>query len=97
MNLQGRTKLVMWMVLVSVFLLGSITGAALTGLIRSRAGGRGEGHERSANERFAKMRSELNLTDQQAGSIRTILDETRNEYHALKTDQIGRASCRERG
>ena len=87
MNSQGRTKLVMWLVLVAVFMLGSVTGAALSGLIRSRAsGGHPESRERAANERFAKMRAELNLTDQQATQIRTILDDTRNEYKALRTE-----------
>lgn len=86
MNTQGRTKLIMWLVLVAVFLLGSVTGAALNGLIRSRASGGRESRERSANERFAKMRNELNLTDQQATQVKTILDETKNEYKALRTD-----------
>ncbi len=86
MNQQGRTKLIMWTVLVAVFLLGSVTGAALSGLIRSRASGGREAHDRSSSERFAKMRSELNLTDQQATQIKTILDDTRSEYKALKTE-----------
>ena len=38
------------------------------------------------HERFEKMRSELNLTDQQTTSVRAILDETRNEYRALRTE-----------
>jgi Spy/CpxP family protein refolding chaperone len=32
------------------------------------------------------MRAELNLTDQQTASVRAILDETRNEYRALRTE-----------
>jgi protein CpxP len=87
MTLTGRTTLKIWLVLLVVFVLGSVTGAALTGLYRSRAGGGGaEAHERAARERFEKMRSELNLTDQQTSSVRTILDETRNEYRALRTE-----------
>lgn len=85
MTAQGRTKLIMWLVLVAVFLLGSVTGAALSGLIRSRASG-GRGDRERANERFARMRAELSLTDQQAATVRTILDETRNEYRALRTE-----------
>ena len=86
MTSPSRTKLIMWTVLVAVFLLGSVTGAALSGLIRSRASGGRDSRERSANERFAKMRTELNLTDQQTTQIRTILDETKNEYKALRTE-----------
>jgi Spy/CpxP family protein refolding chaperone len=84
---MGRTTLKIWLVLLVVFLLGSVTGAALTGLYRSRAGGSGaEARERAMHERFEKMRTELNLTDQQTTSVRGILDETRNEYRTLRTE-----------
>ena len=86
MTLTGRTTLKIWLVLLVVFLLGSVTGAALTGLYRSRGGGGAEARERAMHERFEKMRSELNLTDQQTTSVRTILDETRSEYKALRTE-----------
>jgi Spy/CpxP family protein refolding chaperone len=86
MTLTGRTTLKIWLVLLVVFVLGSVTGAALTGLYRSRAGGGAEARERAMHDRFEKMRSELSLTDQQTTSVRTILDETRNEYRALRTE-----------
>ena len=87
MTFTGRTTLKIWLVLLVVFVLGSVTGAALTGLYRSRANGGGaEARERAMHERFEKMRSELSLTDQQTTSVRTILDETRAEYKALRTD-----------
>lgn len=89
MTLTGHTTLKIWLVLLVVFVLGSVTGAALTGLYRSRAGagsGGAEARERAMHERFEKMRSELKLTDQQTTSVRTILDETRNEYRALRTE-----------
>lgn len=85
MTVQSRTKLIMWLVLVAVFALGSVTGAALSGLIRSRASGGRSDRER-ANERFAKMRTELNLMDDQTKQIRAILDETRNEYRKLREE-----------
>lgn len=87
MTLAGRTRLKIWLVLVAVFVLGCVTGVALTGLYRSRASGdRPEARERAMHERFEKMRRELNLTDQQTTAVRTILDETRNEYRALRTE-----------
>src|SRR5215510_15094262 len=87
MTSQGRTILIMWLVLVAVFILGSVTGATLTGFIRSRASGEHPGdHEKAMHERFEKMRTELNLTDQQATAVRAILDETRNEYRALRAE-----------
>jgi Spy/CpxP family protein refolding chaperone len=86
MTLTGRTTLKIWLVLVVVFVLGSVTGAALTGLVyRSRAGG-AEARERAMHERFEKMRTELSLTDQQTAAVRTILDETRNEYRAVRKE-----------
>jgi Spy/CpxP family protein refolding chaperone len=84
---MGRTTLKIWLVLLVVFLLGSVTGAALTGLYRSRAGGGGaDAREKAMHERFEKMRTELNLTDQQTTSVKGILDETRNEYRTLRTE-----------
>jgi Spy/CpxP family protein refolding chaperone len=87
MTLTGRTTLKIWLVLVAVFLLGSVTGAALTGLYHSRASTGRNGRDRGKHEqRFEKMRQDLNLTDQQANDVRTILDQTRNEYRVLREE-----------
>jgi hypothetical protein len=87
MTSTGRTRLKIWLVLIVVFVLGGMTGAALTGLYRSRASGsRPESRERAKQERFEKMRQELSLSEQQATAVRAILDETRNEYRALRTE-----------
>lgn len=87
MTLTGRTRLKIWLVLVAVFALGTLTGAALTGLYRSRASGGREARDRGKHEqRFEKMRQELNLTDQQAADVRAILDQTRNEYRTLREE-----------
>ena len=88
MTLSGRTTLKIWLVLLVVFALGSVTGAALTGLYRSRAGSGGgpEARDKAMHERFEKMRNELKLTDQQTTAVRSILDETRSEYKTLRTD-----------
>ena len=87
MTLTGRTTLKIWLVLIAVFLLGSVTGAAVTGLYRSRASAGRNGRDRGKHEqRFEKMRQELNLTDQQATDVRTILDQTRNDYRALREE-----------
>lgn len=87
MTLTGRTTLKIWLVLVAVFVLGSVTGAALTGLYRSRASEGRNGRDRAKHEqRFEKMRQELSLSDQQATDVRTILDQTRNDYRALREE-----------
>jgi Spy/CpxP family protein refolding chaperone len=84
MTVQGHTRLKVWLVLVVVFVLGSITGAALTGLYRSRASA--DRPEKATHDRFDKMRRELNLTDEQTKSVSAILDETRNEYRSLRAE-----------
>ena len=84
MSMQGHTKLKIWLVLLVVFVLGAVTGAALGGLYRSRASS--ERPEKAMRERFEKMRSELNLTDEQTKAVSAILEETRNEYRALRTE-----------
>jgi hypothetical protein len=81
MTFSGHTRLKVWLVLVVVFVLGSITGAALTGLYRSRSG---SDRERNPQQRFEKIRNELKLTDEQTKAVSTILDEARNEYRALR-------------
>jgi Spy/CpxP family protein refolding chaperone len=84
MTLTGHTKLKVWLVLVVVFLLGSITGAAITGLYRLRAGS--DRADKSAHDRFEKMSRDLSLTDDQRKQVSTILDETRNDYKALRAE-----------
>jgi len=84
MTFPGHTRLKVWSVLVVVFVLGSITGAALTGLYRSRSGS--DRSDRSPQQRFEKMRKELNLTDEQTKAVSGILDEARNEYRALRSE-----------
>ena len=87
MTLPGSAKLKMWLVLVAVFVLGSVTGAALTGLYRSRASNdRPEAREKAMHERFEKMRTELKLTDEQTKAVQAVIDETRNEYRTLRTE-----------
>jgi len=90
MNGAGSMRLKIWLVLVGVFALGCVTGAALDGLYRSRAGGRGgyseEERARKAEAHFERMRRELSLTDEQATLVRAALDETRDEYRRLRAE-----------
>ena len=88
MTLTGQAKIKIWLVLVAVFVLGTVTGGALTGLYRSRAssGGTRDSRDRTMKDRFEKMRQELNLTDEQTTQVRAILDETRNEYKTLREE-----------
>ena len=79
---QGNTTLKVWLVLVVVFVLGSFTGGAVTGFYRTMSR-----PERNApRDKMEKLHRDLNLTDDQVKSVSTILDETRNEYKALRTE-----------
>ena len=80
MNPQGRTTLKVWLVLVVVFLLGSLTGGAVTGFYRSMSRpNRGEPREE-------KLRRDLGLTGEQMKAVTAILDDTKNEYKALRQE-----------
>ena len=82
------TRLKILLVLVGVFTLGGVTGAMLDSVYRSRGGydggRRARGDRRGKDDIFENMRRDLNLTEQQATEIRAILDQTRNDYRALR-------------
>jgi uncharacterized membrane protein len=88
MTPRAKTRLKIWVVVVGVFLLGGITGASLDSLYRMRASSneRSTRERRSKGEVFERMKSDLNLSEQQATEIRAILDQTRNEYRQLRTE-----------
>jgi hypothetical protein len=81
MNKQGNTTLKVWLVLVVVFILGSFTGGVVTGFYRSMSR-----PDRKAGDKMEKIRRDLSLTDDQVKSVSAILDETKNEYNALRTE-----------
>ena len=88
MTPRGITRLKIWLVVVGVFLLGGVTGAALDSVYRLRASGgervHGKRGQRDTKKLFEEMKRDLSLTEEQAGQIRAVLDETRNEYRALR-------------
>jgi Spy/CpxP family protein refolding chaperone len=90
MTPRAKTRLKIWLVVVGVFVLGGVTGASLDSLYRLRAsgGGRAEmrGERRNKEDIFERMKSDLNLTDQQATEIHAILDQARNDYRQLRAE-----------
>lgn len=88
MTPRAMTRLKIWLVVLGVFVLGCVTGAALDSVYRMKARG-DRGAERGRRDRkdvFEQMKRDLNLNDQQATEIRAILDATRNEYRQLRTE-----------
>src|ERR1043166_6507262 len=82
MNPQGRTTLKVWLVLVVVFVLGACTGGAVTGFYHSMS----HPEKSKASDKMEKLRRDLNLTDEQMKSVSSILDDTKNEYKALRAE-----------
>jgi len=85
---SGTTRLKILLVLVGVFVLGGVTGAMLDSVYRLRRG-HDERQDKRGNREdkiFETMRRDLNLTEQQATEIRAILDQTGNDYRALRAE-----------
>jgi Spy/CpxP family protein refolding chaperone len=88
MTPRSSTRLKMWLVIVGVFVLGAVTGAALDSLYRLRAGGSNhEGREQKRRGNiFDEMKSDLNLTDEQASAVRATIEQSREEFRALRNE-----------
>ena len=89
MTPRGVTRLKIWLVLLGVFALGCLTGGFLDSAYRLKAADERR-HERGGRGReekmFERMKSDLNLSEQQATEIRAILEETRNGFRALRAE-----------
>jgi hypothetical protein len=84
MKSQNKALIKGWAVLLLVFALGGLTGAALDGLYRSRASTNPLSVKlNESNDYFESLKRELNLDSGQATQIRAILDEMRNEYGSI--------------
>lgn len=90
MTPQSITRFKVWLALLGVFALGSMTGGALDRAhwLRQHRGqnderGRREG---GADRFFQKLQSELALTEEQSNAVRGIIDKTRNEYRELRDE-----------
>lgn len=88
MTERGKSLLKIWLAVVGVFVLGCITGVSLDSVYRMRAGGEraGAGRKNGKEQVFEQMKRDLNLNDQQAGQIRSILEQTRDEYRQLRSE-----------
>jgi len=84
-NYLTNSKLKIWLIVVLVFTLGCVTGASLDGVYRSRFGGM-RGQRDAKGNVFERLRRDLNLSDEQATQVRSILDETRDEYRRLRAE-----------
>jgi Spy/CpxP family protein refolding chaperone len=88
MSARKGTRLKLWLAVAAVFLLGCATGALLASAYRLRwPGARQASHgKRDRDDVFEKMKRDLELDERQSAEARRILDETRNEYRALRAE-----------
>lgn len=87
--MKGFTRLKLWFAVAAVFALGCATGALLDSAYRLRAGAAGNqsrGGRHNPEHVFERMRRDLDLDERQSAEVRRILDETRNEYRALRSE-----------
>ena len=84
----GKTRLKIWLVVVGVFILGCVTGASFSSVYRLQASNDepqdARGGRRGKEDLFESMKRDLSLNDSQATEVRAILDQTRNDYRALR-------------
>lgn len=84
---QPKSRWKSWLVLVVVFVLGAVTGVGLGGVYRSKTDASFRGSPgRNRDAMFEKMRSDLNLTEEQSKEMRKVLDETGNDFRALRNE-----------
>jgi hypothetical protein len=78
------TKLRVLILLLAIFALGSMAGGALEHFITSRASSPGRPASIRDGDRYLPvLDGQLHLNSEQAGEMREILNETRDEYRAL--------------
>jgi Spy/CpxP family protein refolding chaperone len=86
--MKNKGSLRTWIVLLVVFGLGCLTGVGIDGVYRAKTSAsfrEQRGHaEREAM--FDKIRTDLNLTDEQSKEMRRVLDETANDFRALRAE-----------
>ncbi len=82
-----KSRLKTWLVLVVIFVLGGVTGVGIGGVYRSKGDASFRGSPgRNREAMFEKMRADLNLSEEQSKEMRKVLDETGNEFRALRSE-----------
>ena len=80
MESSKQIKYQVWLLIVAVFALGTVTGGALDRLYLSRSGALNpprHGGERGRGRMAEQLKTDLNLTDEQSQAIKKVFDESR--------------------
>lgn len=87
MNEKLKRPLKTWLVLLAVFVLGGVTGVALSGVYRSKANASfRESRERDHKAMFEKIRNDLSLNTEQSTGMQKVLDEAAGEFRTLRSE-----------
>jgi hypothetical protein len=79
---QERNSLMGWLVLLLVFSLGAVTGAAMDGIYRANAVS-GAPIKVESSEYFSVLKRDLELNAEQSSAVYSILDQVRSEYKGV--------------
>ncbi|MBC7795915.1 MAG: hypothetical protein H7Z37_03470 [Pyrinomonadaceae bacterium] len=81
-------KFKLWSVVIGVFVLGCVCGALLNGAYRlqSNSASQSDTDKKSPEEKFERMKRELNLNESQSIAVKAIVEQTRSQIRALKND-----------
>jgi Spy/CpxP family protein refolding chaperone len=86
MNSQGKVKLQVWLLIAAVFALGGVTGASLDRVyLANRNPLKHDNPNRGArgpNRMVERLKSDLNLNEEQVAKIKSIFEESRKEFPA---------------
>jgi hypothetical protein len=91
MNSQAKAQVKIWAAFLIVFALGGATGVSIDGIYRSRTN-ETQGNQvaavslRDPDAYFETLKRELVLNDEQATSMRAILNRTRDDYKSVCAD-----------
>jgi Spy/CpxP family protein refolding chaperone len=83
MNSQGKVKLQVWLLIAVVFALGAVTGGSLDRVYmakRSPLSNDNPNRPRGPHRMVERLKSDLNLNDDQVAKVKTILEESRKEF-----------------
>jgi Spy/CpxP family protein refolding chaperone len=83
MNSQGKVKLQVWLLIAVVFALGAVTGGSLDRVYmakRNELSNDNPNRPRGPHRMVERLKSDLNLNDDQVAKVKTILEESRKEF-----------------
>lgn len=84
MNPQSKMLVKIWSAVLVVFILGCVTGAAISGLYLSPASKDSQAISmRETSQYFETLKREVNLSSEQVEKMSAILDQMRNNYKSV--------------